>query len=922
MSTVTAPSAARRAPSWAEVAARANSESVAKANLIPRSVQPYAAGAGSPAVASPEYRHHASQVSAAFDTPVYNKLNINIPMDTYSGFSVKLTHPDGKVQEIVTRFESLVDCDGSDDIRVHADNAYTRASSSSTVHRFDTGPDNSHVRRIEARHHTDDDSSSTLTETSRSSTIVPQSPERRKHAASSVSDFTALSKTQSPQGKGELIGSPTKSAKSSVKGKGPMLATAQRAMQRAHRKTASQSDSPTEADRKPLRGAFLTKDAVAAVESDITSPSPVSPHNKVRPSPSTIKIRASPTKISRRSVHDLKSPTFLVAGESGRPASVVSSAGGTPPFKTAENSPVSDASKVSQSSFRTACSQLPDDIFHLDFADTKVDEQRTKHTNGFSRIPRISASKHELKRSKSTKALVLDPPAEVLDTRTLPQGSEKTAEFGSAQDEDRTPSPEVPSQTSRVTSIASEATVKATPMQDDPIMRDSAIILCRGNSGLSGMPLLIPIDRLPIICMMAHSIEYTGITQSDAITDVPRLASSSNAGARDGHNASPNTSPVRGRGKQYTPLTRRQTQSNVSLWSNPTSDLRATAVEFVPKHLQPVPEPSRPPLPEEWTQPPVPEAPFNPFKMDLYGVPLFYHMYDAAFWGFNNGGPSSPRRGKKKWSSQSPKRRGWKDRGEYANTSPTKLSRPEEPKSPSGHEGSASQEPDDGTPHATPVESARPEAAAVEAKASISNTSAEELSSFQQPASIGSTENAPFASQFQSIPKNPNIRNDAPVGRASRQIDWTRIRNVPSQPLYRRGAEYIPPHERPLYGQNSNTLPFRQHGRRGQFLNYAYQNPHQSYDGSLYNQDRSGGHRNRNWNTSVGIPLDNTEPFPDPVAPSGPRREGDHALRANVEGDSPKQYVGYAANKRKTCDHLVIKYAAEWGGALCHTCDP
>ena len=34
-------------------------------------------------------------------------MNIDIPMEPYAGFSVKFTHEDGKVKEIVTRFESL-----------------------------------------------------------------------------------------------------------------------------------------------------------------------------------------------------------------------------------------------------------------------------------------------------------------------------------------------------------------------------------------------------------------------------------------------------------------------------------------------------------------------------------------------------------------------------------------------------------------------------------------------------------------------------------------------------------------------------------------------------------------------------------------------------------------------------------------------
>jgi hypothetical protein len=127
------------ARSWAQVASGQTGKYHPVDQHVPRSVHAETDVIGH-AEQSQGSEHHLqlSQDTSSLDTTDYNNLNINIPLDTYSGFSMKLTHDNGKVQEIVTRFESLSvrdRCDGplSDDIRVPSDPARPRAMSASTA---------------------------------------------------------------------------------------------------------------------------------------------------------------------------------------------------------------------------------------------------------------------------------------------------------------------------------------------------------------------------------------------------------------------------------------------------------------------------------------------------------------------------------------------------------------------------------------------------------------------------------------------------------------------------------------------------------------------------------------------------------------------------------------------------------------------
>lgn len=114
MSTLT-PSEARSSLGWQDTAAAApHGQRLPQADLIPRSV-----------------RHDSHQASSVLDTPGYSNLNIDIPLDTQSSLSMELTH-DGKVMELVARFESYTHRTASDGSQAH-DGDRNRASSTSTV---------------------------------------------------------------------------------------------------------------------------------------------------------------------------------------------------------------------------------------------------------------------------------------------------------------------------------------------------------------------------------------------------------------------------------------------------------------------------------------------------------------------------------------------------------------------------------------------------------------------------------------------------------------------------------------------------------------------------------------------------------------------------------------------------------------------
>ncbi|KAF2274326.1 uncharacterized protein EI97DRAFT_126191 [Westerdykella ornata] len=400
--------------SWAQVAAGPVKQSTQQltpiVNRIPRSALPDMDVAGAALHPSPhQYRKLASHDSPALDKSEYNKLNINIPLDTYSGFSMSLTHQDGKVQEIVTRFETLnerPDSSGSlsDNPRLHTGDIRPQASHASIVRPAESDIDvESDTAHGTAPVYTPSLSPSTRR---RPHTLPSPGPERGRPTPvddePTPSPGSARAKKKSTE-----MGSPSphslgKAMPTRWVGKvhGPSLATAQRAMQREVRKRASQPELPTDVGRKTVRGSrssidhgsprspetstHLTKMTLDAAESDVMSatlvirrtPSKLQPSEtlpKAKPSSpvrqsagqtSNIRVTMSPTRVPRSSLHnvDAASQTHLSAGTAkhSHAPSLSSSVGG---YKTARQSPVSQASAHS---FHTAPCEPQDDVPEFD----------------------------------------------------------------------------------------------------------------------------------------------------------------------------------------------------------------------------------------------------------------------------------------------------------------------------------------------------------------------------------------------------------------------------------------------------------------------------------------------------------------------------------------------------------------------------
>ena len=158
-------------------------------------------------------QHLTSGSSSEFDMPSRRDLNIDFPLDQQSSFSVEVTH-DGKVMELVARYENYAGIEDSDVLEVPTGDR-TRASSAATIRQYESDADT--VRGSHAVHIID---KNTGTEAG----IINQS---------SPEDSCSPRKPIPSHWLGRSSGSPT-------------LATAQRAKDRESRKKGLQ-DSPIEA---------------------------------------------------------------------------------------------------------------------------------------------------------------------------------------------------------------------------------------------------------------------------------------------------------------------------------------------------------------------------------------------------------------------------------------------------------------------------------------------------------------------------------------------------------------------------------------------------------------------------------------------------------------------------------------------------
>ncbi|KAF1846263.1 uncharacterized protein K460DRAFT_406479 [Cucurbitaria berberidis CBS 394.84] len=316
MSTIS-PSKAGTPLAWSITATERNEQVSPQAAFVPRSA------------INDNYRHQASgsaNANSELDTQGYRNIDMDIPLDTQSSLSMGFTH-DGKVTELVARFESYAGCSDASEV-------------SPIGH---------------ARIHGDSNRSPTQSDTD----TVRQPP--KEHVQFETDNHTIGHTAQGQQ-------SPRKPIPSQwfPKSNAPNLATAQRAKERSHKK-GSHSGSPVEV--RTLRGTrssvdlgkrhnaegatFLTKEALAAVDSNITSPtSPCSPNRLHRsPSkPSWQSPNASPLRSSLRQQSTVTNkvsptrPTYLNAETAlnahSRAASSVATSTGGNSFHTAEDSPV------------------------------------------------------------------------------------------------------------------------------------------------------------------------------------------------------------------------------------------------------------------------------------------------------------------------------------------------------------------------------------------------------------------------------------------------------------------------------------------------------------------------------------------------------------------------------------------------------
>ncbi|CAE7031918.1 hypothetical protein P3342_006720 [Pyrenophora teres f. teres] len=267
----------------------------------------------------------------------YSNVNIDIPLNTPSSLYMEVTH-DGKVTELVARFESYA--------------SYSDAAEAS------------HDGHISAPSPYDHPAASSHAETVREGVLEQTDHHFSKH-------------TGVQPGPGH---SPRKAIPSHwfPKSTGPNLATAQRAKERTHKKSAEGS-SPGEAST--IRGThssfdlirgygkegatYLTKEALATVDSTITSSSapfgtsivPGSPSKKAWNSPTRSPVRSSTSQQPKLSFKMSPAKLANLNTESSpghsRATSSISTSTGNTAFYTAQGSPVRSPTGTEQS-FHTA----------------------------------------------------------------------------------------------------------------------------------------------------------------------------------------------------------------------------------------------------------------------------------------------------------------------------------------------------------------------------------------------------------------------------------------------------------------------------------------------------------------------------------------------------------------------------------------
>lgn len=199
---------------------------------------------------------------------------------------------------------------------------------------------------------------------------------------------------------------------------------------------------------------------------------------------------------------------------------------------------------------------------------------------------------------------------------------------------------------------SSLSTVKAAPSHRDPVLVDPAVVYSK-KLGASGTTLDQPLNVPHIIVMMAHNTQTGSFSNTDQLQNAPGGATSvayANLG---------DASPARGRTAQFVPTSRRQAESSEhSLTSSLSSDLRATAPEFVPysstsaqQETPSVPAPRQAEAPSQQLDPTTDLLGDMKWELDMHGIPWFYYMYQVQIAyneGFQKGRNKSPKKTRQK----------------------------------------------------------------------------------------------------------------------------------------------------------------------------------------------------------------------------------------------------------------------------------
>jgi hypothetical protein len=417
---------------------------------------------------------------------------------------------------------------------------------------------------------------------------------------------------------------------------------------------------------------------------------------------------------------------------------------------------------------------------------------------------------------------------------------------------DEGPCPEA----SRATSTS---TVKATPNATsfwDPATVDSAVLYSRKKPGFTGRV----------------SAQYNCTATRPSIADKCRIDTRDDDAATNlgrSEESAADSSPVRGRSKQYFPTPRKPTPSDMSVPSSLASDLRATAPEFVPTPRDTSTE-------EAIILPPSMAAVLpDMYSMDAYGLPWYYHMYPYHWshsMGFYNGRSRSPKKfypRKQRQSFASSNRN-----HNFHNTYPSKIEAPATPYTkPARAQLPSFQKPVSPMTLLEQNKNTDFQMSASTQPARTSSSTPPSDSTTPKDATHDKGDGGPFSHQMDMVSRQAAMHDTAKTLRGC-NVDLTTVHNVPAM-----------------------------HGRHTQ-----------KHSGS---PSRHGGHRRGNnglYNGRgvAGIPMSATAPFPSPMAPHG------KPVQMN---EGPTRYVGYTVGT-DACGSITVEVAAERGGEACDNCDP